>query len=366
MTQRSRICMLGAMACLLCAAGAQASSAVIAFGTLDVTVERMGPAAPHARVSSNSSGFGFRGSEQLGAGMRAIFQLEGSLGVDSGAAGIASRDSFVGLSGPFGTVRAGHMTTPLRALGGRLNFVPGGTSIANNMGVMSTLNGMHAGLNSRLPNSIQYAAPPLAGVALTLLFAAGELRPGGDDDSSYGIGVHYETGPWQLGAAHENRGAQRKQALGNSNDWESRAVLRYAAGELTWNLGWDRLGSDGLYDGARGTVARAAWTGGLMWRRARHDLALHYSRAFALDCAGNARSGQCAPGAVATTGARQVSLVYHYTLSKRTMLTAFYSSMVNQANGRYDYDVNPLVPALAARTPGSHLRGMALGIRHSY
>ena len=38
----------------------------------------------------------------------------------------------------------------MRALGGRLNFVPGSTSIANNIGLMTTLNGLHAGLNARL------------------------------------------------------------------------------------------------------------------------------------------------------------------------------------------------------------------------
>ncbi|MES2321278.1 MAG: porin [Pseudomonadota bacterium] len=364
MTPFSSTRALASAICLLCAASAHAQ--VVPFGTLDLTVERVGPVASHGRVSSNSSGFGFRASEDLGGGMRAFFQLEGSMSVDTGAGGIASRDSFVGLAGPFGTLRAGHMTTPLRALGGRLNFVPGGTSIANNMGVMSTLNGMHAGLNSRLPNSVQYALPPYAGVAVTLLWAPGELRPNGDDDGSYGAGLNYETGPWQLGLAHENRGAQRKQALGNSNDWESRAVLRYTAGELTFSLGWDKLASDGLYNGARGSVARDAWTGGFMWRRARHDVSLNVSQANALDCGGNARSGQCAPAAVDTTGARQLALLYHYTFSKRTMLIAFYSTICNEANARYDYDANPLVPALAARAPGSHLRGMALGIRHSY
>lgn len=366
MTQLSPTGALGAAVCLLCAAGAHAQTTVVPFGTLDLTLERVAPASAHGRVSSNSSGFGFRASEDLGAGLRAFFQIEGGVSVDTGVGVIGSRDTFVGLSGPFGTLRAGTMTTPLRALGGRLNFVPGGTSIANNMGVMSTLNGMHAGLNSRLANSVQYALPPIGGLAMTLVYAPGELRPGGDDDSSYGAGVNYAAGGWLLGVAHENRGAQRKQALGSSNDWESRAALRYTAGELSWNLGWDRLASDGLYQGARGGVARDAWSGAVMWRRARHDVALHYSQASGLDCSGNARSGQCAPTVVATTGARQVSLLYHYTFSKRTMLLAFYSAIRNQANARYDYDANPLVPVLAARAPGSQLRGLALGIRHSY
>lgn len=356
---------------LLCMAGAHAQTGVTAFGTLDASAERVKSAGPAAnRISSNSSGFGLRGSEDLGRGMRALFQVEGGISVDTGNGAVNTRDTFVGLSGSFGTLRAGLMTSPLRALGGKLNFVPGGTSVANNMGVMSTLNGLHAGLNSRLPNSVQYALPRLGAVTATLVFAPGETRPGGDSDASHGAGLNYEHGPWFLGLAYEDRGAQRKLALGASNDFERRVVARYTAGGFTFNAGWDRLGSDGLYGSpaalADGGVQRDAWTASAMFRRAQHDVMLHYSRANRLRCTGAARSGQCAPAAVNDTGAWQVSLLYHYSLSKRSMLLAYYSAIHNQASARYDFDANPVVAALAARTPGARPAALGWGIRHSY
>ncbi|CAN7345271.1 porin [Pseudoduganella sp. LjRoot289] len=357
-----------AAALLAVCASSHAQHSVAPFGTLDVTFEsvRAGPPASALRVSSNSSGFGVRGSEQLGGGMQAFYQIEGGYSVDTGIGGLNTRDTFAGLSGPLGSVRAGFMSTPLRALGGRLNFVPGGTSIANNMGVMSTLNGLHAGLNARLPNSVQYTAPPVAGVAATLLYAPGEARPGGLNDYSTGAGLAYDSAPWYAGWAYENRHAQQKQSLGNSSDWENRAVLRYTQGALALNLGWDRLGSRGLYGGAHGAVARDAWTVGAMLRHGPHDAMLHYTRAGRLKCSGAADSGQCAPALVGATGARQLSLLYHYTFSRRTMLIAFYSRISNGAQGRYDYDANPVVAALGSRAPGADPTGVGWGLRHSY
>src|SRR5471032_2235494 len=52
------------------------------------------------RASSNSSRFGMRGTESLGGGLNAIFQLESNVNWDSGNAsssGIASRETFAGL-----------------------------------------------------------------------------------------------------------------------------------------------------------------------------------------------------------------------------------------------------------------------------
>src|SRR5262249_18238022 len=54
------------------------------------------------RVSSNSSRFGLRGTESLGGGLNAIFQIESGFNADQGTGSLASRDSFVGLQGNWG------------------------------------------------------------------------------------------------------------------------------------------------------------------------------------------------------------------------------------------------------------------------
>jgi len=56
------------------------------------------------RVSSNSSNIGFRGTKDLGGGLKAIFQLESSTNIDAGGGNFGGRNSNVGLTGPWGTV----------------------------------------------------------------------------------------------------------------------------------------------------------------------------------------------------------------------------------------------------------------------
>ncbi|MGH8771704.1 MAG: porin, partial [Burkholderiales bacterium] len=56
------------------------------------------------RVSSNSSNIGFRGTEDLGNGLKAIFQLESSINLDAGGGNLGGRNSNVGLTGAWGTV----------------------------------------------------------------------------------------------------------------------------------------------------------------------------------------------------------------------------------------------------------------------
>jgi predicted porin len=64
-------------------------------------------------VSSNSSRIGFKGTEDLGNGMTAMYQAESDYSFDDGFWDTA-RDSFVGLQGGFGKVRAGILSTPYK------------------------------------------------------------------------------------------------------------------------------------------------------------------------------------------------------------------------------------------------------------
>src|SRR6201987_6413274 len=130
---------LGCIVCLPSPRQAQLSKVVV-YGSLNVDIEWItGATCPSAvsppaasnctgtdpasqiinptvmRVSSNSSRLGVRGSEYLGSGQVAIFQLESSVQADTGNSpnsGIASRETFVGLQGDWGTFKAGKFLTP--------------------------------------------------------------------------------------------------------------------------------------------------------------------------------------------------------------------------------------------------------------
>src|SRR6186713_1018355 len=96
------------------AAHAQTANVTL-YGRLNVDLEWVKGAQPDGsnpnvtRLSSNSSRFGIRGTESLGGGLNAIFQIEnGSIRPTTGDGGnLAGRDSFVGLSGGWGTFKMG-------------------------------------------------------------------------------------------------------------------------------------------------------------------------------------------------------------------------------------------------------------------
>jgi predicted porin len=102
-----------------------APSAVTIYGLIDTGVEfidKVGPAGNTlTRMPTNTSAvpsrLGFRGQEALGDGLSAIFTLEMGLLVDSGTLGQGGRgfgrQSFVGLSGPWGSVTLGRQYSML-------------------------------------------------------------------------------------------------------------------------------------------------------------------------------------------------------------------------------------------------------------
>jgi predicted porin len=103
------------------------SQGVAIYGSLDMGLEAVSGKLPSTserdtaiRVSNGMSTphFGFRGSEDLGGGLKAAFNLEASFAPDNGSFGHGGRafgrQSWVGLSGPFGTVRLGRQYTMFR------------------------------------------------------------------------------------------------------------------------------------------------------------------------------------------------------------------------------------------------------------
>src|SRR6478735_9915932 len=110
-------CFRTALLALVCAASMSSAHAqfsnVRLYGNLNLDLELVNGRQPEGnnptvvRVSSNSSRFGMRGVEYLGAGNVAIFQIESNIQADTGNAansGLASRETFVGLQGDWGTV----------------------------------------------------------------------------------------------------------------------------------------------------------------------------------------------------------------------------------------------------------------------
>lgn len=160
-------------------------------------------------VTSNTSRIGFKGSEDLGNGLKAIWKMEGGWNIAEGGFN-GNRNSYIGLAGDWGTFLYGRHDTPLKISTGKLdlfadrqadyNFAcPGSNGIAC------------AGLTDRRQSdAIAYISPNMNG----LTFAAA-IIPGFDA----GLGADGLADGYSIAAMYSNNGLFVSAAYENINDW---------------------------------------------------------------------------------------------------------------------------------------------------
>ena len=196
------------MALLLGSAAAHAQSSVSVYGIVDAAIVREtgGASGAITKVTSgaaSASRIGFRGSEDLGGGLSAIFTLETGTRIDTGdvdAAGtIFNRQAFVGLKGRFGTVAMGRQFTPYHTM--MVNVVdPFGTSYAGRAGNLFP----DSGTNVRTSNTITYTMPRTRGIDMELAYSPGE-QSNSSAGRQFGGAIGYAAGPLTVRIAYNNK-----------------------------------------------------------------------------------------------------------------------------------------------------------------
>lgn len=212
-----------------CAAGpalAQSSSSVSLYGIIDVSVRAQsglsGANAPAGgSMGSVNSGvgptsrWGIRGSEDLGGGLRAIFNLESTLGADvggiGGVAGTFDRAAIVGLAGHWGAVTAGRQNTlisdsvglvdpiALRFAGLNPNIQVTsltGHGLNNEWGATNTKVG-----SNRVNNSIKYSGS-FGGLTARAMYSFGETGVSASRLDTRGLGLDWRQDDLVLTSAY--------------------------------------------------------------------------------------------------------------------------------------------------------------------
>jgi predicted porin len=208
------ICAAFYAACaLLCGAGASAQSTTL-YGLIDLSAASVKPVGGEATQQLDNgdmqrSFLGFRGSEDLGGGLRAVFKLEAYLRASNGDVGrndtdtFFSRESSVGLSGAFGTTVLGRTVSPLYL--STINFNPFGESSGFSPSARQYYGSRGVILgDSRWSNSVNYnnsttKLPLRINFAASLAPLNGTPQPG----HNYGGTVSYITGPFAATLAAE-------------------------------------------------------------------------------------------------------------------------------------------------------------------
>ena len=334
-------------------------------------------------VSGNSR-IGFRGKEDLGGGLNAIFQLEGVAGIDNGSGAGAgggfmfNRDTFVGLDGGFGTLRAGLVDTIFKNYGDTLGIL--GVSSGTFMSSSDVLRKTGFGTSSassfhlRRANSVQYETPEFNGVQAGLQYSTDEAKTATRDPRVISMGLKYDNGPFYVALAHELHhdlfGGSRNVSSSMRNNGASdptRSKDRATQLTLEYRLNknhkfeFDVIRKEykenatvtGRFNSYENTASMVAmenrWSE--QWRTAANYI--------------SSKAGSC--GRVATTCStdglegKKFTIGAAYYLSKRTLLFTTASLIANGKSARHsntEYGADP--------SPGEDIKHVAIGLSHSF
>lgn len=206
---------------------AHAQSSVVIYGLLDAAVQKTTGSGSTSNVTqigqSDNNRIGFKGTEDLGNGLKALFQLETRFNPDTGAQeAAASRPLFqgqsrVGVQGNFGTVRIGRGLTSFQE--SIIAFEP--WNGAGNAGAGFLLDLQVAGYDSdplnagssknRFSNAVFYNSPAVSGFQVNASVATREaLGLGAPTANPYSLSATYNNGPIGALAAYERNAVETK------------------------------------------------------------------------------------------------------------------------------------------------------------
>lgn len=343
---------------------AKAQTGVQVYGRLNASAESMqssaipeGGGATLSRLVNNRSVLGFRGSEDLGGGLQVVYQVEGTVSLDTGAGAIAKRDTRIGLQGGYGTLFAGHWSTAYQGATSSLDpfyvTTAAYSSIIGNGSAASTDHDENTvSFDRRQANSVHYWTPSWGGAQLRLTHGLSD-SPNGDVKRSLSSAAGIlERGPWYVTLAHE---VHRNYQGPARDDTGTKLGLAYRFGNTRAAGVFERLD----YETVTGGLRRDAWYFSLTHQVGMHGLRASLGRARRATGRSTNTLGYLRAGP--DTGATHITLGYEYALSKRTALHASLTQLDNERKGLHDFGLNQLGAA-----GGATLKGATLGLRHAF
>lgn len=296
---------------VLATGAALAQSSVTVFGRLNTTVEEQKNIkvdGSQSVMENNASRLGFKGTEDLGGGLKADFYLEHRFNSDDGrttGSVFWAGDSYVGLSGGFGNIRLGRLTSA--AYYATADYI----SMHNHdTGTSEDKLYTYVGRNA---NTVAYTTPSFGGFTVEGSVSAGE----GSENKVFGLAANGTLAGIQLGAGYE------KNDINKDEQFAIRGL--YEIGALTLGAYYQRSDDQStVYNirGQKGLGSRDAFRVSGMYTVGASEFHGNFGMANDWNNLNN-------------TDATQWTIGYNYNLSKRTKLYAFYTEVDNGANYSY-------------------------------
>ena len=304
-------------------------------------------------VSSNASYIGFKGDEDLGDGMSALWQFEQGVDFDTGNWVGDRRPTFVGLGGGFGTLMAGRFDTPYMHATDKYDIFMDTKADYNAIMGATVVSAPDGGafFDQRVSNTLVYATPDLGGLTAQLAWVVADAVSGNDslplaksaaDQAAFSFGSNYDNGPVSLAAAY-----QLDQKAGSAGD-----------DATAWKVG----GSYTIKDATTlALIYESIDLGGTVkGRNAFYISAAHRMGNTTLKLA-YAAADKCGGTSCANTGAQQASVGVTQSLSKYTEIYALYTQVNNDNAASYDLVYGPPNAVV-----GKGESSLSFGINHKF
>ena len=345
------------------------TSNVTVYGVANMSFDRTDTGVVSAtQVSSNQSRLGLKGSEDLGDGLSAVWQIEQQINIDNSTTNpntFASRNSFLGLSSASaGTALLGRHDTPYKIATRGLDIF--GDTIADNRTLMGSTagGGNFRGLHdARLGDVVAYISPAMSGFTGAIAYSAGA--------ETASTAAQIKGGAWSLAGLYGD-GPLNASLAYQVIDVGTTGTGGMAAGTLpagvvagdkvkAWKLGggytMDAITVNAVYEKTSNTLAGASAGG-----QTNFYLGGKYS--FGSDAIKLAYTRAGDVQATTNTGAKQWAVGYDHSLSKRTTLYALYTSVNNDTTAAYG--LTTVSTGGAAGVASQDPSAISFGMKHTF
>ncbi|GAB2180469.1 porin [Denitratisoma sp. agr-D3] len=369
-----------ALALAAASSAALAQSNVTIYGNVDVGWVNTGGSNGGSASTSNrnavqsagsQSYIGFKGAEDLGNGLKSIFDLQYRISPDENTGLTQAGHQYVGFTGGFGTAVAGYLDGIRYGIFGKYN--PFGNYSIGNFASMTTQ-------YDRAANAVAYISPTMNGFTLVLAAAtntqgaegtlngvhvpAGSAGGNRGDDRLFSVNLQYANGPLNADVDYETT---RAVGYDNSRLYVFTTGASYDFGPVKVGGVYDIIHGDpnsliggnidldstkaGLQNlgnlAAGQSYDRRNWFIGASVPLGRTSLLASY--------------GKVQDRTLNSADASKWAVGVRYALSKRTELYADYAHIKNESNASFQINPN-------GNSAGSSngVNGFALGMKHAF
>ncbi len=157
-------------------------------------------------LSSNRSRLGVKGDIKIDESLTGIYQIESELRADSANTGtLASRNTFVGLKGGFGTVRAGRFDTPVKLIGRQVELFGNQVGDFRNLTRARVSGATYA--DERVNNSIGWDSADFSGFGASAQYSTNiDDAATNNDNDLFSVGLSYKINSLFVAAGFEQTG----------------------------------------------------------------------------------------------------------------------------------------------------------------